>query len=391
MPSDERVYLDHAATTPLLPQAREAMEPYLGSVFGNPNALYAEGRLASEALERSRAQVASLLGVRRSSELVFTSGGTESDNAALVGISSALLRSSRRRRVVVSSFEHHAVLNCVPALEHLGLTVDYVSPRPDGIVHPDDLGPLLGPDVALVSVMQVNNEVGTVQPVSELARLAHDVGAFFHTDAVQALGKLPLDLEGSGVDAASFSAHKAYGPKGVGALYLRRGTPFTTQMAGGGQESGRRSGTQNVAGAVGFSEALRVVMDGLEDRRARLRALSCQLACELEALSGRVHLVCDPRQGDESLHLPGLVTFCLDGIESETALLYLDEAGIAVSGGAACSSRSLEPSHVLTALGVDRSLAFGEVRVSMGDASTRSDVDALLAGLSSLLSSSVLS
>jgi cysteine desulfurase len=386
-----RIYLDHAATTPLDPRAREAMEPYLDGLFGNANGLYEEGRKAHGALEQARSQIASSLGARHASELVFTSGGTESDNAALLGIATAYRESTARDRVIVSAFEHHAVLSCVPALEHLGFTVDVVHPRRDGFVHPDDLSPLLAEDVALVSVMSVNNELGTVQPVSELARRAHGCGARFHTDAVQALGKLPLSLEESGVDSASFSAHKAFGPKGVGLLYLRRGTPFASQMRGGGQESGRRSGTQNVAGAVGLSAALQHALEELPSRARRLRALRDGLAGELVRLSSRIHLVVDPRGKDPAAHLPGLLTFCIDGVESETVLLFLDEAGIAVSGGAACSSRSLEPSHVLTAIGVERALALGEVRVSMGPQTGQTDVDALLEALSSLLSSSVLS
>ncbi len=386
----ERVYLDHAATTPLSDAALDAMRPYLQDVFGNANGLYREGREAYAALEDARKQVAGAVGARRSSEIVFTSGGTESDNAALIGIASACLEGRKGGRVIISSFEHHAVLECIPALEHIGCSVDLIEPGADGFIRPSDLAMMLDDDVVLVSIMYANNEIGTVQPVRELAAASHEVGACFHTDAVQALGKLSLDLEGSGIDAASFSAHKAYGPKGVGALYLRRRTPFRTQMRGGGQEGGRRSGTQNVAGAAGFAAALDELTSGLSDEIVRERVLRDRLLVELPRISSRIRLTVDPLSGD-GRYLPNLVSFCIEGMESETALVYLDEAGIALSGGSACSSRSLEPSHVLLAIGCERELAFGSLRVSLGRATMERDIDVLLEKLDDLMHDRTLS
>lgn len=386
----ERVYLDHAATTPLSDAALDAMRPYLQDVFGNANGLYREGREAYAALEDARKRVAAAVGARRSSEVIFTSGGTESDNAALIGIASARLEGRKGGRVIVSAFEHHAVLECIPALERIGCTVDVIEPGRDGLVHPDDLAEMLDDDVILVSVMYANNEIGTVQPIPELASVAHDAGACFHTDAVQGLGKLPMDLEGWGVDVASFSAHKVYGPKGVGALYLRRRTPFRTQMRGGGQEGGRRSGTQNVAGAVGFAAALDESLADLHEECARELILRDRLLTELPRISSRIRLTVDPLTGG-GRYLPNIVSFCVEGMESETALVYLDEAGIALSGGSACSSRSLEPSHVLLAIGCDRDLAFGSLRVSLGRATSERDIDVLLQKLEDLMRDRTLS
>lgn len=391
----KRVYLDYAATTPLDADVLEAMRPYLSDVFGNANSLYREGREAHAALEEARGSLARVLGAKRSNEVIFTSGGTESDNAALLGMAVAGAEGNSRNRVIVSSFEHHAVLECAPTLARLGYRVDRIAPRADGFIHPDDLTAVLDEDVVLVSIMHANNEIGTVQPVAELARRSHEVGALFHTDAVQAFGKVGLDLEESGVDAASFSAHKVYGPKGTGALYLRRRTPFRTQMRGGGQEATRRSGTQNVAGAVGFAKAAEIAAAGREVEMARERTLRDRLVFLLPEVSDRIHLTVDPMDGVEpsqsDLYLPNLVSFCIEGLESETTLLFCDEAGFAVSGGSACASRSLEPSHVLLAIGMDRDLAFGSLRVSLGRATTMEDIDAFAETLSSLLSRPVLS
>ncbi len=395
--STKRVYLDHAATSPLDPRVLAAMEPVLAGTFGNANSLHEEGRTAFRALEDARAATARALGTRAASEIVFTSGGTESDNAALEGIVDRARneRAGTHLHVIVSAIEHHAVLEAASHLAALGNEVTYLKPREDGFIHPDDLESTMRADTVLVSVMAANNETGCVQPIDELARIAHAHGARFHADCVQMLGKLPLALEASGVDAASFSGHKVGGPKGVGVLYLRRGTPFAPWMRGGGQESGRRSGTQNVPGIVGMASATTFACDRVVAEGKRLTTLRDRLLAGLLAVSPRVHPVSDPSQtgpllsdgtsaagcgvGGVGAHLPNIATIVVDGMESETMLLRLDMAGIAASGGSACSTGSLEPSHVLLAQGIARELAYGEVRFSLGSTTTGEDVDDVLA------------
>lgn len=395
--SIKRIYLDYAATAPLDPRVLDAMGSALSDVFGNANSLHKEGRVAFRVLEDARGAVAEALGAHAAGEIVFTSGGTESDNAALEGIVDRAhdVRSGTCTHVVVSAIEHHAIIEVAAHLAALGNEVTYLKPRKDGFIYPDDLDAAMRPDTVLVSVMAANNETGCVQPIDVLAGIAHTHGALFHTDCVQMLGKLPLALEDSGVDAASFSGHKIGGPKGVGVLYLRRGTPFAPWIRGGGQESGRRSGTQNVPGIVGMAKAVTLACGEAFAERQRLFALRDRLLAGLLACSSSVHLVSDPSQrgpllaGGASMagcgvnemdaHLPNIVTVVVEGRESETMLLRLDMAGIAASGGSACSSGSLEPSHVLLAQGISRDLAYGELRFSLGSRTTEEDIDAVLA------------
>ena len=394
--SSDYIYLDYAATAPLCEEASQAMAPYQMpgranlAAGGNANSLHSPGRVAFEAMERARKEVARCVGAQRPDEIVFTSGATEADDAVLFGVSSA--ERDRRRRagsgdftphVIVSAIEHDAVLHPAKRLARQGFRVSYLAPDARGFVSPDALERLIDDDTVLVSVQMANSEVGSIQPIAELARVAHGAGALFHTDAVQALGKTPVDVEALGVDAASFSAHKIGGPQGVGALYLRTRTPFDAFMLGGGQESGRRSGTQNVAGIVGFAAACKAAAERLDEEAVRLRALRDRLYAGLAAF-GPVTPTVAVEAGCAEF-LPNIVHVLVDGLESETMILRLDMAGIGVSGGSACSSHSLEPSHVLKAIGVSGDRAHGALRISMGRYTDESDVDALLAAMRNVL------
>ncbi|WP_080797711.1 cysteine desulfurase family protein [Arabiibacter massiliensis] len=391
------VYLDYAATAPLCEEAAAAMAPYQVpgranlSVGGNANSLHGPGRAAFEALEAARRSLARDLGASRPSEIVLTSGATEADDAAVLGIARAAAAERRRRgagagfvpHFVTTAVEHDAVLAPAKRLEAEGFRVTRLAPNRQGFVEPAALEAALDADTVLVSVQAANSEVGSIQPIAELARAAHAAGALFHTDAVQALGKAPLDLGALGVDAASLSAHKVGGPKGMGALYLKARTPFEPQAVGGGQEDGRRSGTQNVAGAVGFAAAAHAVTGMLDEEAPRLRALRDALYARLAALPGVEATVrVDPGSAG---FLPNIVHVLGDGLESETLILRLDMQGFGVSGGSACSSHSLEPSHVLRALGIDADRAHGALRVSMGRYTTREDVDAFAEALEASL------
>jgi len=386
-----RIYLDNAATTPMMPGVLAAMEPYLTSDYGNANALYREGVIARQALEGARETIAEAIGASPT-EVVFTSGGTEADNAAINGITAVMRQKYGRikagNHLICSAFEHHAVLESIKSRKQDGFLVTQVKPRRDGFIHLQDLQAVLTEQTMLVSVMTAQNEIGTVQPVRELANLTHQVkslnptGVLFHTDAVQALGKIPFNVREAGVDAASFSAHKIGGPKGIGALYLCRQTPFIAQIRGGGQELGRRSGTQNVAAAVGFAKALELTLERQQHEMNRLAQLRDLLAAELLSLDRRISLSVPI---DPTRHLPGLLAVTVQGLESGTLILHLDDAGIAVSGGSACSTGSLQPSHVLTAIGMSRSLALGALRFSLGSATTEADIPIVKAALARIL------
>jgi cysteine desulfurase len=370
-PAADVVYLDYSATTPVDPRVVEAMLPFFTEHFGNPNSLYELGRQASDALEAARASFASSIGAVDPGEVVFTGSGTESDDAAVLGIAQA--SSGRGRHVVISAFEHHAVLEPARRLVSLGFEVSRVVPDASGIVRAEALAESIREDTVLVSVMHANNEIGTVQDVRELAAVARDSGAVFHSDAAQSLGKVPVDVDELGVDAMSFSSHKIYGPKGVGVLYLRAGTPFEPFVLGGGQERGRRSGTQNVAGAVGIARAAEIMEEERSSEMPRLRGLRDAFE---EGLLLRVPEARIVTQTSE--RLPHVSCFLVPGCEAGEILLHLDEAGIAVASGSACSSGSGDPSHVLLEIGIPRDLAFGAVRVSFGRFSGDEDLAAIL-------------
>lgn len=369
---DRTVYMDYAATTPTDPRVVEAMMPFFSERFGNANSLYALGQDAALALEEAREKVAALIGAARPDEVIFTSGGTESDNTALIGIATAGGRSSGH--IIVSVIEHHAILEPAHWLGKHGFDITEIAPRTDGIVHPEDLEAEMRENTILVSIMHGNNEVGSVQPIAELAAVAHEHGALFHTDAAQTLGKIALDVRELGVDAATFSGHKIYGPKGTGVLYLKKGTRLQPYMMGGGQEGKRRSGTQNVAGNVGFAKALELMVAERPAEEPRLRALRQRL---IDGVLGRVEHA-RLNAADAAQFLPHIANFVIPGVEGEAMLLHLDAAGIAVSTGSACSSGSLKPSHVLLAIGCPVELAHGSLRISMGRFTTEKDVDYLV-------------
>ncbi len=388
------VYLDYAARAPLCYEALLAMEPHMQAEregiahFANANSLSAPGRAAFKALEEARRSLAKTIGARRSDEVIFTSGATEADNAALYGLVAGTCShhvpvSVLSGEVIVSALEHDAVLACAQQLSRLGVSVTYVKPDRDGFIEVRKLEEAITDHTTLVSIQLANSEVGSIQPIKQLAECAHAKGALFHCDATQALGKIPVDMQALGVDAASFSSHKVGGPPGVGALYLRAHTPFVPFMVGGGQESGRRSGTQNVAGAVGFAAAACASTGNLEEEGERLRFLRDKLYADLatfDAIQPTVEV-----EHDSLDYLPNIVNVLIRGIESETAVIRLDALGFAVSGGSACASRTLDPSHVLTAMGISSKEARGELRISMGRYTTQEDINAFLGAIPSML------
>jgi len=368
-------YFDYAATTPTDPRVVEEMLPYYTEHFGNPNSLYTIGRDAYKALENARERIAEPLGAKPE-EIIFTSGGTESDNAALV---STLWRLAPEggAHIITSAYEHHAILEVVEWLGKHGHEISIVKPRKDGHVAADDIEAAMRPNTKVVSVIMANNEIGSINDIATIAQIAHEGGALMHTDAVQALGKIEIDVEALGIDMLSMSAHKIYGPRGIGALYLRRGTRFDPLIKGGGQESRRRSGTQNVVGAVGFAKALEIIVAEMDSEAARLSALRDFLIDEVTSrLENTLATVeSDPR-------LPNIVPLLVKGVEGEAMLLQLDNLGFSVSTGSACSSGSLEASHVLLSIGVPQEIAHGSLRLSMGRWTTKEDcvelVDALI-------------
>ena len=382
---EEYVYLDWAATAPLSEEACDAMRPFLMPGLANlalgmnANSLHAPGRAAFEAMEHARRDMARCLGASRPSEVVFTSGATESDNAAILGMaraSSAQRRKTQgkdfRGRVITTAIEHEAVERPVRRLAEQGYDTVLVKPDRNGFITPDALADAIDDSTVLVSVQMANSEVGSIQPIAELARIAHEHGALFHTDATQALGKMCVHVGDLGVDAASFSAHKVGGPKGVGALYLKARIPFESQMLGGGQEDGRRSTTQNVCGIVGFAAACNAAVTCEEAESARQREMRDALYAQLAQMD-RVRPTVTVPAGSTSF-LPNIVHVLVDGFESETLVLRLDMMGFGVSGGSACSSRSLEPSHVLRAIGIQRDAAYGALRMSIGRYTTPDDI-----------------
>jgi len=370
----QRIYLDHNATTPLLPEVIDRMTGTLREEFGNPSSVHHFGQQAKAAIDEARTEVATLLSADPS-EVLFTSGGTESDNIAIRGAAEAL-EATGRRHLIASSIEHEAVLNTLKALAKRGWRTTLLPVDQTGIVAPDALRAALADDTALVSVMHANNEIGTIQPIAELARIAHDRGALFHTDAVQSAAKLPISVRSLGVDMLSISAHKFYGPKGVGALWIRRGLRVLPLLTGGRQERSRRAGTENVAGIVGMGVAARIARGKMADEGTRLSALRDRLEAEiLAAVPGTaVNGAREPR-------VPNTTNVSFDRVEAESLLIALDLEGIAVSTGSACSSGTLEPSHVLKAMGFNAHRAQNSIRFSLGASSTDAEIDRVIAVL----------
>ena len=364
----QRIYLDHNATTPLLPEVADRMSVVLHNDFGNPSSVHHFGQQAKAAIDEARTDVASLIGADPS-EVLFTSGGTESDNIAIRGAAEAL-EPSGRRHLIASAIEHEAVLNTLKALAKRGSKATLLPIDQSGIVDPEALRSALTDDTAVVSVMHANNEIGTIQPIAALAALAHERGALFHTDAVQSAGKIPLNVKTLGVDMLSISAHKFYGPKGVGALWIKRGVRVLPLLTGGRQERSRRAGTENVAGIVGMGVAARIAASKMQDEGTRLAALRDRLeAGILRAVPGTaVNGAHEPR-------VPNTTNISFDRVEAESLLIALDLEGIAVSTGSACSSGTLEPSHVLKAMGFNAHRAQNSIRFSLGAGNTAEEVD----------------
>ena len=382
---DRFIYLDHAATTAAHPKVVEAMLPFFSDCFYNASSMYGPAQECRQAMENARAIVAEALGCKPS-EVIFTSGGTESDNAAVRG--AALALREHGDHVITTSVEHHAVLHACHALEKLGFEVTYLPVDSDGLVDLDDLERAIGERTTVVSIMLANNEVGTVQPIADIARLVEakskQLGAqvVFHTDAVQGASYLDLDVDTLGVDALSLSAHKFNGPKGVGVLYLRRATPFESQQVGGSHERNRRAGTENIAGIVGLARALSIAVEERDSNREHVLGLRNRL---IEGVRERIpgaHL-----NGSEDRRLPNNVNFSFDGTDSQWTLMALDDARIAASTGSACRTASLDPSHVLMALGVPADLAIGALRLTLGPENTREEIDYVIDTLPGVIES----
>jgi cysteine desulfurase len=373
----QRIYLDHNATTPVHPLVLEAMLPYLALEFGNPSSPHYFGQRASQAIEGAREAVAALIGAR-SSEIVFTSGGTEADNAAILGVVGHALRTQKQSgrslmHVITTAIEHDAVLNACRALEARGVSVTYVSAGRDGIVGPDAVRSAIRPETALISIMHTNNEIGTLQPIEEIGQIAAEADIPFHADAVQSAGKIPIDVNRFGVDLLSLSAHKFYGPKGAGALFVRKGVEIDPLLYGGGNERGRRAGTENVAAIVGLGKACELARSEMAEASAHL----CELRNRLEeGLLARIHGA--RVNGDSARRVPNTSSLMLPGVESESLVIALDLAGLACSAGAACSSGAVDPSHVLTAIGLTPAEARASLRFSVGRANTREEIDEAL-------------
>jgi cysteine desulfurase len=365
-----RIYLDYAATTPTHPEVVKAMLPYFTEEFGNPSSIHSYGQEAKGAMEEVRAKVADLIGAR-SEEIVFTSGGTEADNFALKGV--AFANESKGNHIITSSIEHHAVIETGKFLQRRGFKVTYLPVDEYGLVDPEDVRKAITGKTILISVMHANNEVGTVEPIAEIGKIAKEAGIYFHTDAVQTVGHILVDVNELGVDLLSISAHKLYGPKGTGALYIRKGTKLVSFMHGGEQERRRRASTENVPGIVGFGKAAELAQQEMSEEAKRLTYLRNQL------VSGLLERIDHTRlNGHPVNRLPNNVNISVDYVEGESMLLNLDLEGICASTGSACSSSSLEPSHVLLAMGFSHEQAHGSLRFSLGKWTTEEEIGQVL-------------
>jgi cysteine desulfurase len=362
--------MDHAATTYLDDAVMDAMRPFFKNCFGNPSSLYESGRSAKSAMEAARKSMARLLGVEKKNEIFFTSGGTESNNWAIKG---AALAADTKRHIVTAQTEHPAVLNPCRYLEKKGYEITYIPPDRYGMVTADDVARAMREDTLLVSVMYANNEVGTINPVAEIGKVVRSKGAFFHTDAVQAAGVLPIDVEAMNIDMLSLSAHKFYGPKGVGVLYVRNGIPLESLLQGGGQERERRAGTENVPLIVGMAEALRQAYQNAESENRRLTLLRDHMVDKIKRQIPGVRL-----NGHPLSRLPGNVNMTFESVQAQISLVNLDMAGIECSSGSACSSGSIDPSHVLMAMGASQEEALCALRFTLGRCNTRKEVEAVV-------------
>ena len=365
-----KVYLDNAATTALSPKVLEKMMPYLTDIYGNASSPHSFGQTARIGVEHAREQVARAINADPS-EIVFTGCGTESDNTVLFGVAERYAK--KGDHIITTNVEHHAILHSCAALEKKGIKVTYLPVDKDGLVTPEQVRDAITDKTILVSVMFANNEVGTIMPIPEIAAVCHEKGVLFHTDAVQAAGHVPVDVKAMGIDMLSISGHKFHGPKGVGVLYERKGIRLPSYIIGGEQEKGRRAGTENVAGIVGLGEALELAVTNMSETSARMTRMRDRLIEGIEATIPEVKL-----NGHRTKRLPNNVNCAIKYIEGESILLMLDMAGIAASSGSACTSGSLDPSHVLLALGLTHEVAHGSVRMTLGDDTTDEDIDYVL-------------
>ena len=365
--SKRYVYMDYAATTYTKPEVLSEMMPYFGKDFGNPSSVHEYGRVAKKAQEEARGKIAAAINAAQENEIYFTSGGTEADNMAIMGAASA---SKKGKHIITSSIEHHAVLHTCQHMEKIGYEVTYLPVDEYGLVRIEDLKAAIRPDTCLITIMFANNEIGTIQPVAEIGRIARENKIIFHTDAVQAAGHEPIDVQSMNIDMLSMSAHKFYGPKGIGALYVRKGVRFDNLMFGGAQERNKRPGTDNVPGIVGMAKALEMACEHMEENNLRLLEMRNRLK------EGIMNAIPDVRlNGHEFKRLSNNLNFSFSYIEGEALLLSLDLRGIAGSSGSACTSGSLDPSHVLLAIGLPHEIAHGSLRLSLGNDTTEADVD----------------
>ena len=371
-----RVYMENAATTPVSPAVLEKMLPYFSECYGNANSIHSTGLDARKALNAARKKVAAALNCNPE-EVYFTSGGSESDNWALKGV--AFANRKKGNHIITSAIEHHAILHTCEWLEKQGFEITYVPVDADGLVNPADVEAAITDKTILISIMAANNEIGTIEPIEEIAKIAHAHHVLFHTDAVQAIGAIPVDVRAIGCDLLSLSGHKFHGPKGVGALYIKQGTRIDNLIHGGAQERGRRASTENVAGIVGMAEAIELATANIPEKAARISALRDQLIDGLTALP-YVRL-----NGHRTKRLPGNVNVSVRFIEGESLLLRLDLAGVAASSGSACTSGSLDPSHVLLAIGLPHEIAHGSLRLSLSDTTTQEEVDYVLSVLPGII------
>ncbi len=361
------IYADNAATTKLSRTAMDAMLPCFRELYGNPSSLHSEGQRAAEALQEARETIARCLGAEPR-EITFTSGGSEADNQA-IRTAAELGKKKGRTHIVSTAFEHHAVLHTLKKLEKEGFRVTYLDVHENGLVTAEEVAAAIGEDTALVTVMYANNEIGTIQPIQEIGAVCRERGVLFHTDAVQAAGHLPIDVKAQNIDMLSLSAHKFHGPKGIGVLYARKGIRLENLIEGGAQERGKRAGTENLPAIVGMAAALQEAVDHLEENAAKVSAMRDAL---IEKLSRIPHSILN---GDPVKRLPGNVSFCFEGIEGESLLLLLDDRGICASSGSACTSGSLDPSHVLLAIGRPHEIAHGSLRLTLCEENTMQDVE----------------
>ncbi len=364
------IYFDHAATTYVKPEVLAKMLPCYTTHYGNPSGIYGIGREAKEIVSKAREQIAECLGCE-ATEIFFTGCGSEADNWAIRG--TAYAKKNKGNHIITTAFEHHAVLHTCQKLEKEGFEVTYIKPDSEGIINPEDIRAAICDRTILITVMYANNEIGTIQPIDEIGAIAKEHNIIFHTDAVQAVGTLPINLKAMNVDMMSMSAHKFYGPKGIGALYIRKGVRPQNFMEGGAQEAGRRAGTENVAGIVGMAEALRLACVDIEEKRLKFSQMRDYLITEVLSKIPHTRL-----NGHISKRLPGNANFSFEFIEGEGLLLFLDMNGIAASSGSACTSGSLDPSHVLLSIGLPHEIAHGSLRISLGEYNTYAQIDFLV-------------